>query len=430
MEEIKMGKISPVSAKYVIHANIQIQGSVDKPDVIGAIFGQTEGLLGSDLELRELQRTGKVARIEVRLDIKEGKTSGEIIIPCSMDKAETAVIAASLETIERIGPCDSRVRVEKLEDIRISKRDFVINRAKELLAQFTKETMPDSQELTEEVAQSVRVMEITEYGKDRLPAGPDVEKSEEIIVTEGRADVLNLLKNGIKNVVAINGTNVPPSIIELCKQKIVTAFVDGDRGGDLILRELMALTDIDFIAKAPDGKEIEELQKKEIFQALRNKVAAEQVKMDLGTKERLRQRIDISENRTERPDEKTPRQERKFEPRGLDKKRPFSSAPVKKLELGKKDKTIYKEMLGDLVGTRGAYLLDKAMNILGKVPSAELISAMNELTDIYAVILDGAITKELAATAERHRINIIIGTDNKLKPNESRVNVITASELN
>src|SRR3989344_718021 len=429
MEEIKMGKISPVSAKYVIHANIQIQGSVDKPDVIGAIFGQTEGLLGSDLELRELQRTGKVARIEVKLDIKEGKTSGEIIIPCSLDKAETAVIAASLETIERIGPCDSRVRVEKLEDIRISKRDFVINRAKELLAQFTKETMPDSQELTEEVAQSVRVMEITEYGKDRLPAGPDVEKSEEIIGTEGRADVLNLLKNGIKNAIAINGTNVPPSIIELCKQKIVTAFADGDRGGDLILRELMALTDIDFIAKAPDGKEIEELQKKEIYQALRSKVAAEQVKMDLGTKERLRQRIDISENRTERPDERSPR-ERKFEPRGLDKKRPFSSAPVKKLELGKKDKTIYKEMLGDLVGTRGAYLLDKAMNILGKVPSAELISAMNELTDIYAVILDGSITKELAATAERHKINIIIGTDNKLKPNESKINVITASELN
>ncbi len=425
-----MGKISPVSAKYVIHANIQIQGSVDKPDVIGAIFGQTEGLLGSDLELRELQRTGKVARIEVRLDIKEGKTSGEIIIPCSLDKAETAVIAASLETIERIGPCDSRVRVEKLEDIRISKRDFVITRAKELLAQFTKETLPDSQELTEEVAQSVRVMEITEYGKDRLPAGPDIEKSDEIIVTEGRADVLNLLKNGIKNAIAINGTNVPPSIIELCKQKTVTAFVDGDRGGDLILRELMALTDIDFIAKAPDGKEIEELQKKEIFQALRNKVAAEQVKMDLGTRERLRQRIDISENRTERPDEKTTRQERKFEPRVLDKKRPFSSAPIKKIELAKKDKTIYKDMLGDLVGTRGAYLLDKSMNILGKVPSAELISAMNELTDIYAVILDGSITKELAATAERHKINIIIGTDNKLKPNESKVNVITASELN
>ena len=151
--------------------------------------------------------------------------------------------------------------------------------------------------------------------------------------------------------------------------------------------------------------------------------------MDLGTKERLRQRIDISENRTERPDERSPR-ERKFEPRGLDKKRPFSSAPVKKLELGKKDKTIYKEMLGDLVGTRGAYLLDKAMNILGKVPSAELISAMNELTDIYAVILDGSITKELAATAERHKINIIIGTDNKLKPNESKINVITANELN
>ena len=55
-----MGKISQVSSKYIIHANIDIEGVVDRPDVIGAIFGQTEGLLGADLELRELQKSGRI----------------------------------------------------------------------------------------------------------------------------------------------------------------------------------------------------------------------------------------------------------------------------------------------------------------------------------------------------------------------------------
>ena len=57
-----MGKISPVSAKYIVHSSINIDGVVDRPDVIGAIFGQTEGLLGADLELRELQRSGRIGR--------------------------------------------------------------------------------------------------------------------------------------------------------------------------------------------------------------------------------------------------------------------------------------------------------------------------------------------------------------------------------
>ena len=169
-----MAKISPVSAKYIVHSQIQIDGVVDKPDVIGAIFGQTEGLLGSDLELRELQRSGRIGRIEVKSETRSGKTLGTIIIPSSLDKAETAIIAASLETIQRIGPCNSRVKIEKIEDVRVSKRNFVIERAKELLKILTDSVLPDSQEITDEVAQSVRMMEIMEYGKDRLPAGPTI----------------------------------------------------------------------------------------------------------------------------------------------------------------------------------------------------------------------------------------------------------------
>ena len=207
-EELKMGKISPVSSKYIIHASIEIEGVVERPDVIGAIFGQTEGLLGADLELRELQRSGRIGRIEVNVDTRSGKTQGSIIIPSSLDKAETSIVGAALEIIERIGPCNAKIRVSNVEDVRISKRKLVIERAKELLKQMTDKIMPDSQELADEVAYSVRIMEIQQYGKDRLPAGPTVDESDEIIVVEGRADVLNLLKHGIKNIIAMNGTSI------------------------------------------------------------------------------------------------------------------------------------------------------------------------------------------------------------------------------
>ena len=251
-----MGKISPVSAKYVIHTQIKIDGVVDRPDVIGAIFGQTEGLLGADLELRELQRSGRIGRIDVNIDIKAGKAEGTIIVPSSLDKTETAIVSAALETIQRIGPCNATVKIDRVEDVRISKRNFVITRAKEILKTLNDSVLPDSQELTEEVSQSVRMGLISEYGKDRLPAGPGIDESEEVFIVEGRADVLNLLKNGIKNVIGMNGTSVPQTIIELCKQKVVTLFVDGDRGGDLILKELMSVAEIDYVVKAPDGKEV------------------------------------------------------------------------------------------------------------------------------------------------------------------------------
>src|SRR3989344_3280546 len=180
-----MGKISPVSAKYIIQANIEIDGIVERPDVIGAIFGQTEGLLGTELELRELQRSGRIGRIDVKTDVKSGKTAEEIIIQSSLDNAETAIIGAAIETIQRIGPCNAKVKIINIEDVRVSKRNYVIERAKELLKNLNDKFMPDSTELTEEVAQSVRMMEIVEYGTDRLPAGSSINESEDVIIVEG-----------------------------------------------------------------------------------------------------------------------------------------------------------------------------------------------------------------------------------------------------
>ena len=322
-----MAKISPVAAKYIIHSTIFIEGIVDKPDVIGAIFGQTEGLLGNDLELRELQRSGKIGRIEVNLNTSSGKTKGEIIIPSSLDKTETAIIAAAMEIIQRIGPCNAKIEVHKIEDIRISKRQFVIERAKVLLKELAEETLPDSQEISDEVSQSVRMMEVLEYGKEKLAAGPDIGGSEEVIVVEGRADVLNLLKHGFKNAISMNGTSCPQTIKDLSREKSVTVFVDGDRGGDLIIRELLSVADIDFVSKAPDGKEVEELAKKEIHKSLRGRITAEQAKLDLGVdndgalkeqSDRLVERRPLMNNHREQRDNSYQKSElrSRFTPRG------------------------------------------------------------------------------------------------------------------
>src|SRR3989344_1594786 len=397
----KMGKISPVSAKYIIHTSIQIEGTVDRPDIIGAVFGQTEGLLGSDLELRELQKSGRIGRIEVNTDIKAGKTEGNIIIPSSLDKTETAVVAAAMETIQRIGPCNAKVKVLKLEDVRISKRSFIITRAKELLKSFTDNVLPDSQEITEEVAQSVRMMEVAEYGKEKLPAGPAIDESEEIILVEGRADVLVLLKCGFKNAIAINGTSVPASIIPLCAQKIVTLFVDGDRGGDLITKEVMEVAEIDFVVKAPDGKEVEELTKKEIHKALRGKITAEQAKHDLK---------DVQPTKNG--------QIRRIENR---------EAPRNIVRAGISDeqKKKFKSLLDDLVGTRGAYVLDENLAVLGKVPSTELQDTLRGIKGVSAVVFDGSIGKDLVISAERAGVKTLVAMDSKIKPTDTRLNLLT-----
>lgn len=426
-----MGKISPVSSKYIVHADIEIEGIVDKPDVIGAIFGQTEGLLGSELELRELQRSGRIGRIEVNVDTRSGKSKGEIVIPSSMDKAETSIIAAAIEIIQRIGPCNARIKINNIEDVRISKRKQVVDRAKELLKHLMDTTMPDSQELTEEVAYSVRVMEIQEYGRDRLPAGPAIDDSDEILVVEGRADVINLLKQGIKNVIAINGTSVPQTIIDLSKKKEITVFVDGDRGGDLIIKELLMVADIDFVTKAPPGKEVEELAKKEIHQALRARIAVEQASMDVHRGAKIEQR---PAERMERPQ---PVENRNFReaprsegPRDFRKPMPAKPMPpAKKVKISDSEKSKFSEMLNDLVGTRGAYVLDTKLNILGKVPTTELLTTIKSLgSGIYAVVFDGSVDKDIVDIAEQSKIQFLVAMDSKYQ-GSPRMNIVTAEDL-
>ncbi len=348
-----------VSAKYTIHAKIKTTGVVEKPDVIGAIFGQTEGLLGEDLELRELQKSGRIGRIDVELKVKDGKTEGMITIPSSLDKAETAIIGAAIETIDRIGPCEAEIKVEKIEDVRLNKRDYVMNRAKQLLKTIIDEETPDSREISENVKKSVRTMDIVELGPDKLPAGPDIGISKEIIVVEGRADVLNLLRNGFKNAVAINGTNIPKSIKRICKGKKVILFVDGDRGGDLIEKELKNFIKIDRVVKAPRGKEVEELTKKEIHQCLK--------------------------------------------------------------ERGNNRKNREEEMLDEIEGTKGVYLLGEENEILGKVPLKDIVNTLKAVDNVKTIIMDGVLTKTLLNIAERKGVEKIIAKGARVRSRKLRI---------
>jgi len=266
-----MAKISPTSIKYSIVADFVAEGPFQKPDVIGALFGQTEGLLGSEMELRELQKEGKIGRIEVDLNTEGGKTTGEIVIPSALDKTETTIIAAALETIDKIGPTDAKITIREVEDVRGNKRDYIMERAKALLSGIKNEGM-DSTEIGNELRESTRISKVTEYGAERLPAGPDVDSSDEVIIVEGRADVVNMLKCGIKNVIGMDGTKLPAEIAKLGEKKELTLFVDGDRGGKLIAKNVCDNAKVKQIASAPDGKEVEELTGKEIYQALRKAV--------------------------------------------------------------------------------------------------------------------------------------------------------------
>jgi DNA primase len=332
-------------------------------------------------------------------------------------------VAASLEIIQRIGPCNAKIQVKQIEDVRVSKRQFVIDRAKDLLKGLMDSVMPDSQELADEVSYSVRVMEIREYGKDRLPAGPAIDESDEVILVEGRADVLNLLKHGFKNVISMNGTSIPETIIELSRQKTITVFVDGDRGGDLIIKELGGVAEIDFVTKAPDGKEVEELTKKEIFKALREKVPAGQFKFDkrpAGLPPRHRNQEKVREIREERMGGRDDRRDR-------DVPRPPVTVPVRDdmhrdrhgpkilqsrpLRLRKEQKDKFKKMLSDLVGTRAACILDSRDELLGKVPVTELINTLRTIDNPSTIIFDGKVDHRLNGVAVEKGVKYLVGME-------------------
>jgi DNA primase len=387
--------LDPNTTKYLIKANISADGVVEKPDVVGAIFGQTEGLLGEELDLRDLQKGGRIGRIEVNVTSQKGKSEGVVEIPSGLDSVETAILASALETIDRVGPCKAKVKILGIDDVRVRKRKTIIDRAKELLTEMMQDSKNVSSSIAESVKEAVQVQEILTYGPERLPAGPNASNSDAIIVVEGRNDVLNLLRAGIKNSIAVEGTNIPETIIELSKQKTVTAFLDGDRGGELILRELLQTCEIDFLARAPPGKEVEELTSKQIMKALRHKVMAEQ----------FHEILDDNNNNNHQSNgkgrgdykQKKDFKEKKYTGKKNEKKTesPKSTKPTPKLS---DEQIVFRDMFKEVVGKSKARLVSEANVVIAEMPVkdlAEALKSQDKTQGIKAVVFDGIVTQRL-----------------------------------
>ena len=383
MEVTLTGSSQTLTIKYVIRAKFEIEGVVEKPDVIGAVFGQTEGLFGPELDLRELQKSGRIGRIEIELHSKNDRTTGTIIIPTSLDRVSTALLAASIESINRVGPCAAKVTLEKIEDVREARRKAIIDRAKEILHNWTIEAMPTVDEVFKELAETLKVAKVEKYGPEELSAGPEIDSAKEIILVEGRADVINLLRCGIHNVIALEGAKVPETIKKLCKEKEATAFLDGDRGGDLILKELLQVTNIKYVARAPRGKEVEELNCKEIFDALAAKVPVEEL----------------------------------FKPPKREKRR---------VELPKEIVQIAKE----LDGTFEAVLLNEKLEPIERLPVSQLAEKLQQASGVDTVIFDGIITQRIVDIASEKNIRNIIASriSEAIKP-PLNVQLTTFSEI-
>ena len=403
--------LDPSTTKYLIRAKIVADGIVEKPDVVGAIFGQTEGLIGDELDLRDLQKSGRVGRIEVEMTSHKGKSEGEITMPSSLDQVETAILASGLETIERVGPCNAKITTLGVEDVRASKKNKIIERAKELLLKMMEASKTSSVDLTETVRQAVQTEEIVNFGSNKCPAGPNVETSEAVIIVEGRSDILNLLKHGIKNGIAVEGTNIPATIRDLSRERVVTAFLDGDRGGDLILRELLQVAEVDFIARAPKGLEVEELTQKQMTKALRNKIPTDQYVEMFGLTDLYKFPSESSKDdkASDRGHDKGYSRKRDRTPPAPPKDRPKDIPQKKEIKLSP-EHTRFKEVLTTLSGSQKAKLLNTRGDVVREVAVRDLADTLKKAPrEASAVVFDGIITQRLLDNLIGTSIKSIVG---------------------
>jgi DNA primase len=255
--------------KYHVKLEFEVDGIVEKADIIGAIFGQTEGLLGPEMNLNELQKVSKVGRIEVNVDTKSNTTKGDALLPMSTDISTAALISAAIESIDKVGPFQGKFLLVGIDDIRAIKKKVIVDRAKKIIQEWATKTISEGEEMLRDVYDASKPGKLTTFGKAQLACGTGVFDSPYIILVEGRADVINLLRAGFDNSIAIEGAKIDETITNLTSGKKVIAFLDGDRAADLILKELQGLVKIDKVLRAPDGKEVEECTPLEISDILK-----------------------------------------------------------------------------------------------------------------------------------------------------------------
>ncbi len=360
--------------KYLVRLKFEVDGVVERADVIGAIFGQTEGLFGPEMNLNELQKSWKVGRIEINLESENDRTRGEVLVPMSTDVGTAALIAAAVESVDKVGPCSARFTMEAIEDVRATKRKQIVDRAKLIVREWSSKTSSEGENVLKDVTESTKRAKVINYGLENLPAGPGVYSSELVYLVEGRADVVLFLRAGIENVVALEGTSVPDSIIELGKKKRLIAVLDGDRGGDLIEKELAQVVRVEKVIRAPTGKEIEDLTPIDVIKMLKAE------KLETGP----------TPPRRERPAERAPERVQQAEP----------DEPV----VAKA-----RELYPNLNGTLEAVLLDQGLQEVGRFPISELVQKMQGSNGAHFLIFDGIVTQRLVESASKVGVKGIIG---------------------
>ena len=370
--------------KYHVKLSFDVDGLVERADIIGAIFGQTEGLLGPEMNLNELQRVSKVGRIEVTTTSTENTTNGNVLLPMSTDVDTCALISAAIESIDKVGPFDCSFKLDAIDDVRASKKEDIVRRAKEIKQKWSTKSVSEGDTMLKDVHESI-AGKVTTYGPNKLPCSTGVFDSLWIILVEGRADILNLLRAGFDNALAINGATIDESIKEMCKsKKKIVAFLDGDRAGGMILQELKSVVNVDIELRADSGVEVEELTPQRVADIL-NDTNIEMKKLGTGS--------------------------------------PTISEDDKSLA------TVISKIYPDLNETLESVALDDKDNQLFKIPISELVNKLSTQTGIKCLILDGIITQRLLDNAKTSGIGYIVGHRAAKLSNLGDVKIKTFTEL-
>ena len=370
--------------KYHVKLSFDVDGLVERADIIGAIFGQTEGLLGPEMNLNELQRVSKVGRIEVTTTSTENTTNGNVLLPMSTDVDTCALISAAIESIDKVGPFDCSFKLDAIDDVRASKKEDIVRRAKEIKQKWSTKSVSEGDTMLKDVHESI-AGKVTTYGPNKLPCSTGVFDSPWIILVEGRADILNLLRAGFDNALAMNGATIDESIKEICKsKKKIVAFLDGDRAGGFILKELKSVVNVDIELRADSGVEVEELTPQRVADIL-NDTKIEMQK--LGT------------------------------------------SPATMNEDDKSLADVISKIYPDLNETLESVALDDKDNQLFKIPISELVDKLSTQTGIKCLILDGIITQRLLDNAKTSGIGCIVGHRAAKLSNLDDVKIKTFTEL-
>ncbi|MDH5658087.1 MAG: toprim domain-containing protein, partial [Nitrosopumilus sp.] len=285
-------------------------------------------------------------------------------IPMSTDIDTCALIAAGIESIDKVGPFDCKFKLEAIDDVRAAKKEDIVRRAKEIKQKWATKTVSEGESMLNDVHQG-DAGKLATYGPSKLTCSSGVFTSNWVILVEGRADVINLLRAGYDNALAIEGAKIDESIKELCNSKdTVVAFIDGDRAGGFILKELKSIVTLDYELRADKDVEVEELTPQRIDEILRP--VADEIKHG-------------------------------------------KSTPALKNEDDKPIAEMAAKIFSNLNETLEAVALDGNHNEIFKVPISEVVSKLSTQSGIKYLLLDGIITQRLLEGAKNAGIEYVIG---------------------